>query len=510
MANPNRESSRPAGYAALVHAYDLAVIPNWHESAVAAGNTHRVETVDGIVRELYPARYWRGDSLGDQLEFALKHDGVNLEILARLFAVAPRKDVVAYISSTPTGKYARRLWHLYELLAGERLPIDDLRTGNYVDLLDPQNYYTAAGTPVPRQRVRDNLLGDARFCPMVRKTPTLEAMERAELAERCRQVMAQYPEHLLKRALSYLYTKETRSSFEIERIVPDTTRTDRFVAMLQLAEQEDFLRKDALITLQNLTVDARFRDQDYRRHQNYVGETVALGQERVHFVPPKPEDLSSMLEGLYHVHARMDSAGIHPIVHAAVASFAFVFLHPFEDGNGRVHRFLIHNVLARRGFTPKGIMFPVSAAMLRERAAYDAALEAFSRPLMRVLEYSLEEDGRLAVLNDTAACYRYLDMTPQVEALFGFVERTVETDLVQELAFLRNYDRAKHAMQEIVDMPDRLLDTCIRLCLQNRGRVSNRKRTTLLAKLTDDEITRLEAAVQEAYGVAPGPEARND
>jgi len=28
-----------------------------------------------------------------------------------------------------------------------------------------------------------------------------------------------------------------------------------------------------------------------------------------------------------------------PIVHAAVIGYAFVFLHPFEDGNGRIHRF---------------------------------------------------------------------------------------------------------------------------------------------------------------------------
>lgn len=42
----------------------------------------------------------------------------------------------------------------------------------------------------------------------------------------------------------------------------------------------------------------------------------------------------------------------------------FVYIYPFEDGNGRSHRYLIHHVLAARGFNPPGFMFPDSAAIL--------------------------------------------------------------------------------------------------------------------------------------------------
>ena len=106
---------------------------------------------------------------------------------------------------------------------------------------------------------------------------------------------------------------------------------------------------------------------------------------------------------------------------SAVVAFGFVLLHPFEDGNGRIHRFLVHNILARRGFIPEGIMFPVSAAMLKSLADYDASLEAFSRPLMSLVEYTLDENGRMTVHNETALWYRYIDMTPQAEALFNFL-----------------------------------------------------------------------------------------
>src|SRR5258706_521952 len=380
----NGNSSIPAGYLQLIHQYSLAVIPNWHASAVAPAGGRRIELASGLVQEVYPAKYWPGDTLGDHLEFALKYDGTNLLILAKLFAVAPQDDVTAYVRSKPNGKYARRIWYLYELLTSKRLPIGDVTVGNYVDLLEPDEYYTAAGRPVPRQRVRDNLLGDANFCPIVRRTGRLTTLEHSNFDERCRKIIESYPDQLLKRALAYLYTKESKSSFEIEHIKPSANRTERFVALLQLAEREDFFQKEALIDLQNRTVDERFRDKDYRTNQNYVGETVAWQGERVHFISPKPGDLASLMEGMIAAHARMGGAdaAVHPVVHAAVVGHGLVFIHPFEDGNGRIHRFLIHNVLAHRGFPPKGLMFPVSAIILKRMGAYDSSLQAFSRPLM--------------------------------------------------------------------------------------------------------------------------------
>ncbi|MGO8751538.1 MAG: Fic family protein [Thermoguttaceae bacterium] len=213
-----------------------------------------------------------------------------------------------------------------------------------------------------------------------------------------------------------------------------------------------------MIELQNRIVDPRFRESDYRRNQNYVGETVAWQKERIHFACPKPEDLAGLMEGLFAAHKRMETGGVSAVVHAAAVAYGFVFLHPFEDGNGRIHRFLIHNILASRGFTPKGIMFPVSASMLKDPAGYDASLEAFSRPLLALVEYSLDEEGRMTVENDTARWYRYIDLTPQAEALFRFIERTIDVELVEELAFLVNYDRTKKSIQEIVDMPDRQID----------------------------------------------------
>ncbi len=509
MADNDQEQQklRLAGYVALIDRYALEVIPNWHKSLVSTSAIHRIDSTGGFIEEVYPSKYWPGDALGDHLEFALKYDGTNLSILASLFDVVPQDEFRAYVSSKPTGKYARRLWFLYESLTGRIFDLDDLKQGNYVDLLDAEQYYTATlARQVRRQRINDNSLGNPGFCPVIRRTDELRNFEDAGLNERCKEVVSAYSPNLLKRALSYLYTKETKSSFEIEHIKLNSTRTERFIAMLQVAEKEDFCDKPHLIDLQNRIVDPRFKDSDYRKTQNYVGESVAWQREKVHFACPKPEDLESLMGGLIAAHQRMDEGGVHPVVHAAAVAYGFVFLHPFEDGNGRIHRFLIHNILARKQFTPEAIMFPVSASMLRNPGEYDASLEAFSRPLMTLVEYTLDEDGRMTVTNDTRRWYAYIDMTAQVEALFRFIQRTIETELVEELSFIARYDETRKAIQDIVDMPDRQIDLFIRFCLQNNGHLSAKKRSQF-DFLSDDEVTEMEKAIQASYGTSAQEEA---
>lgn len=489
-----------AGYAFLIERYRLNVLPNWHTSAVSQTGTLRSTIQGGQVESVYPQSYWPGDKTGDHLEFALKYDGVNLGILLALFDVVATEEMAAWITSIPTGKYARRIWFLYEFLTGWELPLPDLTKGNYIDLLEPARYYTVApGRRVQRQRVIDNLLGGRSFCPIIRRTDNLAARADVDLRKRCEMVMTAYPPELLRRALSYLYHKETKSSFEIEHIKPSAARTEKFIGLLELAENKDFCEKPRLIDVQNRIVDARFRDTDYRTTQNYVGQTISYQKQLVHYVCPKPDDLPELMEGLLTAHQAMKTGAVPAAIHAAAISYGFVFMHPFEDGNGRIHRFLIHNILFLRGAIPNGLMFPVSAAMLKYPARYDHSLEAFSGPLMRLVEYQLDDLGRMTVAGETGRLYRYVDMTAQAEALYDFIELTIEHELVEELDFLLNYDKTKQAIQEIIDMPDRLIDLFIQFCLQNNGRLAAKRRAAHFGFLTDDELASMESVVQEGY-----------
>ncbi|MEA1928894.1 MAG: Fic family protein, partial [Candidatus Auribacterota bacterium] len=490
---------KPVGYSELIRQYGLEVMPNYVSSFIAEKGRSRT-IIDGQLRtEIYKKGYDPGAGLKDHLIFALKYEGINLEILNALFLVVDQRELEDYIKETPRGKYARQIWFLYEYLTGKELSLESSRVTNYIDLLDRDKFYTCEGIPSRRHKVTDNLLGNQRFCPIIRRTDNLRNYIDLELDRKGMEVIGNYPEHVLQRAITYLYTKETKSSFEIERLTPDRKRAARFIELLRLADDQEFFNKYSLIELQKSIVDERFATNDFRTDQNYVGQAVNFREEIIHFIPPKPGDISELMEGMFDAYRRMISSGIHPVVIAAAISFGFVFVHPFDDGNGRIHRFLIHNILAKQRFTPEGLIFPVSATMLRKLKEYDETLELFSEPLLPLLDYELGSDGRMQIRNETMGHYQYIDMTIIAERLFGFIQDTIENEFVAELDFIIDYDKAKLAIREIVDMPDRLIDIFIRLCIENNGRLSKNMRKRKFVKLTDNEIARMEERLRDAF-----------
>ncbi len=495
------KTERAAGYDFLIKKYQLRVIPLWHTSSISSVGTTKTTIVkDGLEKTIFPSVRWPGDNIGDHLEFALKYDGINLGILSDLFSVVSAYEIALWIESKPTGKYTRKIWFLYEFLTDQILPLDDVTQGNYVILLEPEKYYAAnPGIRIKRQRVVNNLLGSREFCPIVRRTAKLRSMEGINIHKQCDELIKSYPPELIKRALSYLYSMETKSSFEIEHLKPSASRTERFIASLELATKRDFCNKEDLIGLQNRIVDERFRDSDFRKNQNYIGEMISFRDQRIHYVCPKPEDVQSLMKGLMDTHSSMleKAVMLPPVIHAAIVAYGFVYIHPFEDGNGRIHRFLVHNILFLKNTVPEGLMFPISAAILKKRELYDYSLEAFSRPLLSLLKFDLNELGEMTVKGDTGNFYRYLDFTVQAEALFEFIKMTVDHELVTELDFLVDYDRARKAIQEVIDMPDQKLDLLIKLCMSNNGRLSAGKYKSHFKFLKKSEIEAIEEIVQK-------------
>ena len=193
------------------------------------------------------------------------------------------------------------------------------------------------------------------------------------------------------------------------------------------------------------------------------------------------------------------------VIAAAMLAFGFVYIHPFEDGNGRLHRYLMHHVLARRGYNPTGVHFPVSAAILDKTDEYREVLESYSRRLLPVVEWEQTERHNVRVLGDTADFYRYFDATPHAEFLYSCVQQSIEHDLPNEAAFLEKFDRFRAVVETIADMPNRTLDNLFDFLRQNGGRLSKRAREKEFAALTGDEIRRIEDTYADLFGTFSEP-----
>ena len=215
-------------------------------------------------------------------------------------------------------------------------------------------------------------------------------------------------------------------------------------------------------------------------------------------ISARPEDLPALIEGMI-AFDRAAAWKLDPVIAAAVLAFGFVYIHPFDDGNGRIHRYLIHHVLAERGFNPAGVVFPVSAAILDRIDDYRAVLESYSARLLPHVEWETTERFNVRVLNQTGDLYRFFDATPHAEFLYECVQRTVETDLPSEAAFLRRYDAFRREVEALVDMPERTIDLLFRFLHQNGGRLSQRAREREFAELGDDEASRLEEIYRRRF-----------
>jgi Fic family protein len=354
---------------------------------------------------------------------------------------------------------------------------------------------------VERIRINDNLIGVSEYCPIVRKTQALKELVAKDVTKKLEGLKDDYPNEIFQRASQYLYRKETRSSFEIESEKPSPDRVDRFVRLLHQAGKQPFLdimSEKALTSLQNAIVDARYAQPGFRDFQNYVGQTNYRGEEMYHYVCPPPDLLTSLMNGLSILEEK--STGAPPIVRAAIIAFGFVFIHPFLDGNGRIHRFLIHDMLTRDGIAEQGLVIPISAHMLQHMSEYDMALESYSKPLSQRVKFSILENGDLRIDNSDEVCsyYRYPDLTSQSEYLAKAIFSTIQEDLFEELYFLQRYDELKKEIQQLIDMPDKQLSNFIMYLHQNKGIFPNRRKKQF-EEITEEEFVAVEKIYKEIF-----------
>ena len=497
QGSPVPGRGRLVGLAALVNTLHVPA-PVRVPACVSDGHISRSTRTEGQWR-VYDKRYWPGDTFADHLDFALRNENLDLLVLKRVFQLVGSEVVEEFVKATPTGIPARRVWYLYELLTGNVLNISDDPGVPAVDLLDSDAYFTGKPRLSRRHRVRDNLLGNSAYCPIIRRTEKLGQFTHRGLAQKAAETVGRTGAQVVSRAASFLLLADSRASFEIEGERPPRNRLERWgKAVMQAGKNK--LTVDEIVRLQGVVIeDRRFVHVGLRPDGVFLGERDHNQDPLPEFIGARPEDLLDLMTHMLEANDRMSADGIDAVLQATATAFGFVYIHPFQDGNGRLHRCLIHHVLAERKYTPPGVVFPVSLVMYERIVEYRKTLQRHSGPLMDFIEWRPTPEHNVDVLNDTADLYRYFDTTDAAEFLYSCVERTVEYDLPREIEYLKRHDQAVRRIMNIVEMPDRVAEDLLMFIRQNRGTLPKRRRTGEFKQLTDDEVRKLEAVVNDAF-----------
>lgn len=456
------------------------------------GSRRSSHMADTTRHETYVEAMRPKPTLAGHLQFHLRHEVPHFECLTRLFSQTGPSALQHWIDSEPTGRYARQTAFLYEWLTGETLSVPERLGGNYVDAIDSTKLLAASSDHVTknqRWRINDNLPGTPDFCPLVVKDPALLAASDHDIRGLLANLTAEFGDDLLMRAATWMTLRESKASFAIEGEANRITRIQRFAdVMARRTGIGDLPLTDASLSilqreiLGDSTVISHF---GLRQSPVFVGETRRY-EEIVHYIAPPPEDVAAMLAGLRVFLDR--TQGQSAILRAAVAAFGFIYIHPLADGNGRVHRFLINDILRRDGIVPEPLILPISAVITddpAERRRYDRILDQLSKPLMTALRahisFDLQRtryaDGITSNITFTGVdlarpLWRYPNLGPHAIFLADLLVRSVTEQMRAESRYLRNHHRARNAIKDIIEMPDAQVDRILRVIDQNNGKLS--------------------------------------
>ena len=325
-----------------------------------------------------------------------------MSVLGALLGAAPKKDFGTSTGSSAGSAHPRRVWFIYEWMTGQLLDVPPVPKIRAVPVIDREKQFgLEGGERSARHSIVDNLPGTREFCPLVWRTPQLDALAAQGFDQRAREVVGRTHPDVIARAAAFLLLDDSKKSFFIENERPTAKLIARWAQAISEAGTRP-LSVQELERLQKIVLaDARFVRPGMRRIGGFIGQhdRDTRSPLPVH-ISARWQDLPSLMRGLVGYSDRAKANKADAVTTAAALAFGFVYIHPFEDGNGRVHRWLFHHVLCGAGYNPPRVVFPISSTIYRRIDAYRRLLETYSQPQLAFILWKTTPDYNSEILNE--------------------------------------------------------------------------------------------------------------
>ena len=215
------------------------------------------------------------------------------------------------------------------------------------------------------------------------KTGQVSKMKKADVLNE----MARRSGTIASNAIGNIYVAEERERVLCSRLSQPQTLQEHMVigylnAMDLIGEVYKYqtLDRSFVTTLHyyiykdyNPEFGGRFKDS-----QNYIQESMPDGSFRTIFVSAAPEDVVNLLDNLlYQFNECAKDEECNKLILTAAFMLDFMCIHPYNHGNGRVSRLLLHFLLKKYGYEIDDY-FAIAYLMRQHLGEYIDAFEASS------------------------------------------------------------------------------------------------------------------------------------
>ena len=178
-------------------------------------------------------------------------------------------------------------------------------------------------------------------------------------------------------------------------------------------KEKDLLKAHGILTMGLLDNPGHFRK----------GGVCIAGKNGISHIAPPADRVPFLMNDLFDW---LKSTDVHPLIKSCVFHYEFEFIHPFEDGNGRMGRLWHSRILA--DWNPIFIHLPTENMILKNQAAYYKALEQstdendsgiFIDFMLEIIVKTMKNSRKKSTVNETVnetvnPIIKYLKENPEI------------------------------------------------------------------------------------------------